>query len=55
MIRRSLKLAACLLALVLLGSCSMFDYSGMMVHKYALVYGVTTLHSSRNADAGPNL
>jgi len=39
--RGVLKLAAYLVALAVLASCS-FDYSGMVVNKYALVYGVTT-------------
>jgi hypothetical protein len=35
-----------------LGSCSLFDYSGMVSHKYALVYGVTAYSTAVGA---PNL
>lgn len=51
--RGALKLAVCLLALAATGSCS-FDYSGMVVNKYALVYGVTTYTVSASPNA-PNL
>ncbi|HTO21501.1 MAG TPA: hypothetical protein VMQ10_03415, partial [Spirochaetia bacterium] len=39
--RKALRLAAFGLLFAALSSCSMFDYSDMVVHKYALVYGVT--------------
>ena len=44
--RNPLRLTAGLLVAAALGSCSMFDYSGMVVHKFALVYGVTNYVST---------
>jgi len=38
-----------------LSSCSMFDYSNMVVHKYALVYGVTIYTTAFGAGSSPNL
>jgi hypothetical protein len=37
------------------GSCSLFDYSGMVTHKYALVYGVTRYIMAEPPAAYPNL
>ncbi len=39
--RRGLRLSALGLLLAGLASCSLFDYSGIVTHRYALVYGVS--------------
>ncbi|HTZ52336.1 MAG TPA: hypothetical protein VMF68_11785, partial [Spirochaetia bacterium] len=53
--RKALRLAAFGLLFAALSSCSMFDYSNMVVHKYALVYGVTRYTLGAGPNAGPNL
>jgi hypothetical protein len=50
--RRAIRRAALAVLAALLCSCSMFDYSGIVTHKYALVYGVTWYTMDTN---GPNL
>jgi hypothetical protein len=50
--RRSVRAAALVLLAAALSSCSLFDYSGMVVHKFALVYGVSAYTLN---PAGPNL
>lgn len=49
---RVIRVAAAALLASALFSCSMFDYSGIVSKKYALVYGVTTYTMDPN---GPNL
>jgi hypothetical protein len=51
-VKKTIRLAAGLLVAAAFWSCSIFDYSGMVVHKYALVYGVTRYTTDV---AGPNL
>jgi len=46
-----------LIVAAMVGSCSMFDYSGLVTHKYALVYGVTryVLNPLVSSTPDPNL
>ena len=50
--KRMIRIASAAALAVAMTSCSMFDYSGMVTHKYALVYGVTTYSTAPGA---PNL
>ena len=53
--KRLIRIAAAGALAAALGSCSMFDYSGMVTHKYALVYGVTRYTMGAPANSAPNL
>ena len=53
--RKALRFTAFGLLLGALASCSLFDYSNIVVHKYALVYGVTRYTMAALPSAGPNL
>lgn len=50
--RRTIRYAAIVLLAAALVSCSMFDYSGIVTHRFALVYGVTRYTMD---PTGPNL
>jgi hypothetical protein len=51
-VKRAISRSALAVLAFVLGSCSMFDYSRIVSHKYALVYGVTRYTMDL---AGPNL
>jgi len=53
--RKALRFSAFGIVVVALASCSLFDYSNLVVHKYALVYGVTVYTNAFPAGTGPNL
>jgi hypothetical protein len=53
--RRALRFSAFGLLLGALASCSLFDYSNIVVHKFALVYGVTIYTNAFGVATGPNL
>jgi len=58
-VRRPIRLAALIILAAAISSCSMFDYSGMVVNKFALVYGVsrytTATPPAPDPARGPNL
>jgi len=52
---RAIRHAAIVLLAAALGSCSMFDYSGIVTRRFALVYGVTRYTMAAGNGTGPNL
>jgi len=52
---RVIRVSAMVVLAAALSSCSMFDYSGMVGNKYALVYGVTRYTMAQGPGLGPNL
>ena len=51
----ALRWAGMVALVVLVGSCSLFDYSSIVSKKYALVYGVTRYTMGVSAVTSPNL